>query len=388
MPYVYQGVDKKTGKRQPRWRFQYRDYLGRKRTRVGTTSRRETEKLAQAVQGQQLMIRNRVLAPPKASDKVYPIADLVAGYLAWGNTQGGRRGLPWGPEHARKREEGLAFWKQELGLKTQVDLIDCQIRVERVIHRLRVVDGRAGKTVWGRVESLAAFGRWCVDRGYLDDDPLRRLKPINTDPVRRRRALTESEIVKLLDACLPERRLLYEVALCTGLRANELRHITAAHLDSERCVIRLEAAWTKNRLDGLQPIPRWLMDKMLAEAGGLHQKVALFGVQKTHPARMIQDDLKRAGIPVDVPGEGKVDFHSLRVTYCSLLDYSGASAKETQELARHSTPVLTMNVYVRTRVDRVRGVVDAVGALVNPVAAPYPRLTPEAPPLRFVRNAG
>jgi integrase len=214
------------------------------------------------------------------------------------------------------------------------------------------------------------------------------LKKINTDPVRRRRALVPEEIAKLLDACLPERKLLYQVALCTGLRANELRHITPAHLDDERCGIRLEAAWTKNRLDGFQPIPRWLMDILQSKAQDLDRSGAFFGVQKTHPARMIQDDLKRAGIPLEIPGEGKVDFHSLRVTFCSLLDDRGASAKENQELARHSTPVLTMNVYVRTRVDRVRGVVDAVGEVVNPAAVPELCPNGQTPQLRFLRNAG
>ncbi|MBT7700386.1 MAG: tyrosine-type recombinase/integrase, partial [Verrucomicrobia bacterium] len=333
-----------------------------------------------------LMIRNRILAPPKASDEIRNIDDLIADYLAWGNTQGGRRGHPWAPEHARKKVQGLKFWKAELKLRTQVDLIDCQPRVERVIHRLCNVDRRSGKATWNKVETLAAFGRWCLDRGYLDEDPLRRLKKINTDPVRRRRALTADEITKLLGACLPERTLLYETALCTGLRANELRHITPAHLDDKRCGIRLEAAWTKNRMDGFQPIPRWLMNKLLAEAQAMDHSAGFFMVQKTHPARMIQDDLKRAGIPLEIPTEGKVDFHSLRVTFCTLLDDRGASAKENQELARHSTPALTMNIYVRTRVDSVRSVVDAVGAIVNPETAPYPRLTGETPHLTLLRN--
>jgi len=185
----------------------------------------------------------------------------------------------------------------------------------------------------------------------------------------------------------PERRLLYETALCTGLRANELRHLTPAHVDHGRCGLRLEAAWTKNRLEGFQPVPRWLADKLLAEAQSVEPSTPFFGVQKTHPARMIQTDLKRAGIPVEIPGEGKVDFHSLRVTFCTLLDESHASAKENQELARHSTPSLTMNTYVRTRVDRVRGVVDRVGELVNP---PLPELCPnkETPHLRLLRNVG
>lgn len=298
-----------------------------------------------------------------------------------------RRGHPWGPEHARKRTQDLAFWKKELKFRSQVDLIDCQSMVERVIHRLRVVEGRSGKTTWNRVETLAAFARWCVGRDYLADDPLRRLKKINTDPVRRRRPLKPDEITALLEGCLPERRLLYQVALCSGLRAGELRHITPAHLDGERCGIRLDGAWTKNRRDGFQPMPNWLMDKLLAAAQPMGHSDSIFGVQKTHPARMIQTDLDRAGVPLEIPGEGKVDFHSLRMTYCSLLDFSGASAKETQELARHSTPVLTMNVYVRTRTERVRGVVNVVGDIVNQASMPQQRLNEEFHQLHILRKA-
>jgi integrase len=103
---------------------------------------------------------------------------------------------------------------------------------------------------------------------------------------------------------------------------------------------------------------------------------------------MIQTDLVRAGIPLDIPGEGKIDFHSLRVTFCTLLDDQGASAKTTQELARHSTPVITMNTYVRTSVNRLRNAVDAVGDIVHP--KPVPELCPNGaePQLRILSNAG
>jgi hypothetical protein len=51
------------------------------------------------------------------------------------------------------------------------------------------------------------------------------------------------------------------------------------------------------------------------------------------------------------------DFHSLRVLFISRVVASGASVKEAQTLARHSTPVLTMNTYSRaTLLDVARGV--------------------------------
>jgi len=71
-----------------------------------------------------------------------------------------------------------------------------------------------------------------------------------------RRSLTAEEVRRLLNACpIPQRRLLYEVALASGLRAGELAKLTANHLDIGHNSIRLDAGWTKNRKGGFQPIP-------------------------------------------------------------------------------------------------------------------------------------
>ena len=129
------------------------------------------------------------------------------------------------------------------------------------------------------------------------------------------------------------------------------------------------------------------MDKLKAVAQDLEPEEAIFKIQKTHPARMVQDDLKKAGIPVELPGEGRVDFHSLRVTYCTLLDEGGASAKETQELARHSTPSITMQRYVKTRQKRIENVVEALGTVINCTESSEHRPNSEKPELRVLKNA-
>jgi integrase len=76
------------------------------------------------------------------------------------------------------------------------------------------------------VESLAAFCDWCVERQYLTDDPLHALGRLATTPQTRRRAMTVAEIQRLLDVAPVHRRLLYEAAFLSGLRANELRSLT------------------------------------------------------------------------------------------------------------------------------------------------------------------
>jgi len=71
----------------------------------------------------------------------------------------------------------------------------------------------------------------------------------------------------------------------------------------------------------------------------------------SHPARSLDQDLATASIPQYTP-KGKIDFHAARVAYVNLILDSGASVRDAQALARHSTPELTLHVYGRPREDR------------------------------------
>ncbi len=57
-----------------------------------------------------------------------------------------------------------------------------------------------------------------------------------------------------------------------------------------------------------------------------------------------------------------VDFHALRTTYITLVVKSGASVKEAQELARHSDPKLTMNVYTKLGIHDLTGALESMPA--------------------------
>ena len=57
--------------------------------------------------------------------------------------------------------------------------------------------------------------------------------------------MTPEEINQLLDHAPPHRRILYETAFLSGLRANELRSLTVDDLDTVRCGLHLASEWTK-----------------------------------------------------------------------------------------------------------------------------------------------
>ena len=173
-----------------------------------------------------------------------------------------------------------------------------------------------------------------------------------------------------------ERVILYKLAANTGFRANELRSLTRRHLDRKNSSLILDPAWTKNRRPKLQPLPKIMVKQLESLCGSgmvqalyqrfyrdfVYPKDALLYVP-SHPARELDKDLKKAGIPKHTE-KGKVAFHALRTCFVSLTYEAGASHKEAQELARHATPTLTAITYGRARDERLATVVEMVAERV------------------------
>jgi integrase len=183
-----------------------------------------------------------------------------------------------------------------------------------------------------------------------------------------RRALTPDEIARLLAVAPPERALVYRVALASGLRAGELAALTAGDVDAERGGLILHAEWTKNRQGGFQPLPASLVAALGATMTG-DPSAPLLSFTRHHAARRLALDLAAAGIERHT-GAGKVDFHSLRVTYVTLLCESSANVREVQALARHASPALTMGTYARVRDAGLRAAVERIGAVLPDSCAP------------------
>ncbi len=260
--------------------------------------------------------------------------------------------------------------------------------MEAVLRELQTVGrngerrGVSGKTLANYAETLQSVCNWAKRRGYRDADPLDGMAPFDTTPETKRRALTAEEIRKVLEVAPDYRRILYEAAFTTGLRAEELRALTPESVDVGRGAVILDPAWTKNRKPGLQPIPCALVGKLVAfgEAGTAKALYERHYVRKdarpdgisgnpllfvpTQTARDLRKDLEAAGVADFKPGEGKVDFHSCRVAYVTFIVEAGATVKEGQVLARHATPDLTMNVYARARNERLSELAEKVGETI------------------------
>lgn len=350
---------------------------GKQQLFTGTRNKAETLRIAKRLEDEHRQVRLGYRPAPSSADKhqKQQFEKVKDEYLAWGESQGGRGGRPWGQTHARNRRMHLQWWQDRLGLIILADLQDILPRVEGALRELQK-KGRAGKTLANYAEALGAFCDWCVQRGYLAADPLQSLVPFDTTPRTQRRAMTAEEITRLLAACAPHRQLLLETAFLSGLRVNELRNLARKHLDLERAGLNLDAEWTKNRKPGFQPLPHSLLERLqtFAESGEPARLYAQFYARKdaklqapkrpllyvpSHTARDLDIDLKAANIPKHTP-EGKLDFHACRVAYINFVIESATSIKEAQHLARHATPEMTMNVYGRVRKERLSDTIEKV----------------------------
>jgi integrase len=235
------------------------------------------------------------------------------------------------------------------------------------------------------LRAIKQFSRWLWRDGRAREDVLVHLTGYNVALDRRhdRRALTDEELARLIAAAEsgpavigmagPDRAMLYRVAMGTGFRANELRSLMpeSFDVDADPPTVTVQAAYSKHRRKDVQPIRRDLADLLGPWLAAKQPGRPVFSGMPDKTAKMMRKDLagaKRKWVEeVKSPeaqkprldsdfleyrdSAGRVaDFHALRHTYVSRLVRSGANVKVAQELARHSTPILTLGRYAHVEV--------------------------------------
>lgn len=253
-------------------------------------------------------------------------------------------------------------------------------RVQAFLSELRQA-GASIQTSNHYLRAIKQFTRWLVKDRRAGDDPLAFISMLNVSTDRRhdRRPLTETEFSSLLSAANngpvvlrmagKDRAMLYAVAAYTGLRASELASLTidSFDLEDEPQTVTVQAAYSKHRRQDVLPLHRSLVDLLqpwLAEKPSGKPVWPGTWAKSKHAGKMLQHDLKAAGIPyVDANGL-YADFHALRHTFITNMVKSGVNPKTAQSLARHSTIDLTMNVYTSLTVN------DQASALASLPAVP------------------
>ena len=299
--------------------------------------------------------------------------------------------------------------------------------------------GKSAATLNSYLTSMRGFCQWLVDEDRMRKSPLDHLdkQDEQADRRRERRAASPEEFAWLIETAQesrrpfhrlwgPDRAMLYTVAAFTGLRVSELASLTRASLilEGDPPTLTVQAAYSKRRRRDQQPMPKWLADRVSAwladrgpplnqtvlcldaaeamQAGREAADVRLWpGGWPARAAEMLKMDLeaarakwiKQAASPAERSRRERsdfllywnhadqvADFHALRHRFTSSLAAAGVHPKVAQQLSRHSTIDLTMNVYTHLQVADVVGAVESL-----PEPAP---ITPEGQQARATGTDG
>jgi len=197
----------------------------------------------------------------------------------------------------------------------------------------------------------------------------------------RGRSCLRADVAERLEWSGRERALLYAVLVTTGLRKGELAALSVGdvQLDGELPVIMLRGADAKNgqratlplQADVAAQLGAWIDEKTQAVC---RQRVGVAGVMRpqadmplfnvpTGLIRILDRDLRAAGIPKRDDRGFTIDVHAMRGTFGSMLAAAGVSPVVLKELMRHKRIETTLKHYVDPRLLDVAAAVAKLPAL-------------------------
>ena len=393
------------------WYVRYRDSAGKdRRESTGCRDRQAAEKVLADILADVEKVKAGVMSREEmvvSNQRETPIGMHVKNYLSQlaAKTIRGRR---ISPKHVKYVRDRLDRAIKECRFQTLRDLDRRAVQrwMARLVKRPRVQGPLplSARTINLYRSAIMAFCNWCVEEGRLLANPLTGLPKVQeTEPVRKRRPLTEDEIARLLIAAQrrplqdaltirrgknkgkplarvkPEERqrlegigwtraLTYKFMMLTGLRRGEVASLTVADLclDQANPYVHIQGRHAKSGRSATLPLRpdlandlRKHIGRMTESSGKLEPDTPLFNIGRNF-LRTFNLDLAAAGIAKRDSQGQTLDVHSLRHTFATLLARSGVSPSVAQKLMRHSDIRLTMNTYTHLDLADTAG---AVGAL-------------------------
>lgn len=328
-------------------RFQVYGQANKKRVYVGTfDSHREAASAERRHQVTQEQIASGELPPDV--DLKRTLSDATKDWLASLNASGSR-------SYSNYAERMNAYVLPTLG-GTPISAI-------RKSHVMNWRDEQctefAPNTVNGNLTCLSSAFSYFVDQDWVATNPVHGVSQIEgKDASIYEWIRTREEITKLLVECPKSIRELVTVAVCTGMRLDELVHLRWADIDIERRLIAVHRGrhgTTKSGkarhvpiLDSLLPFLRqYALNRdgatlvFPASSSGRPRKDGVKNKPRSKPGIRVpfKQAAKRAGL------SEKLRFHDLRHTFASHWVLDGGDIFRLSKILGHSSVVVTQKVY-------------------------------------------
>lgn len=247
------------------------------------------------------------------------------------------------------------------------------IAVEGWLNAMPVAPGTRYKTKG----VMSVLYQHAMRYGWATSNPIRLVRQ-SALPQQEEIVLTPIEVAALLAELRNPFHALILLAAVTGLRRGELFGLKWEDIDFEEAEIEVvrsvvdQVEGPPKTLASRRPIPmslelsssleNWRKETSYADAKDwVFASPSALGNKPYWPDAVLKRHVlpaaERAGITK------RIGWHSFRRTLATLLQSSGASVKTTQELMRHSSPVMTLGTYAKAVTADKRHAQDAIAAL-------------------------
>lgn len=368
------------GKKDTKWLVAWTNENGVRKAKTAFTDYEASLELARKIAKKAAMASVGV-SDPFEDHRLTPIKEHLGEFIA------GLKSANRAPRYVQQVEGRIQCVLDGLKIKFLHELDP--VAVDRFLTNLAQKNKYSGITRNEYITSIKSFTKWAVTFRRMRDDVLAGLRVTERraiDPAHPRRALKMEEIARLLDAAQRrpllelltvrhglnagepvakvkektriraetkgrERRLVYLLAVWTGLRRGEIRQLTwgDVHLDTVPGRILLRAKTTKSKRADSLPIHPQLADELKNWQPKNAEPTDL--VFHTVPdMKCLRADLTLAEISDKDEAGRFVDFHSLRVSLSTMLAAHKVSPRTAQALMRHTDPRLTAAVYTDEKI--------------------------------------
>lgn len=351
-------TDKKTGKtiKYKRWYIAYVDESGRRQVERAFTDK-DASKALLVQKEKECEQRAAGISVADNKGRSRPWSEALEAYLADIERQGLSKSM------YKSAQNKVALVGRECGWRT---LGAARPDEMTAFLTKRRAAGRAPRTLNAYLEFANSFLCWCVTQGWLNDNPLAKVRRarVGANGPGRRRAYTVQEVEQLLAVPMAQRlRDAYFMASLSGLRRIELRKLEVRDIDLSHVppVWRLRREAQKCGPDIVLPIVAELVPtlKRLTEGRKKTERVFPGGV----PAG---DTMKKHLVKAKIGGVDEhgrhVNFHSFRYFFCSELA-KRLPIQQVKVLMRHATIKRTCDLYMDLGLDNLSDAVLSLPAI-------------------------
>lgn len=225
---------------------------------------------------------------------------------------------------------------------------------------------------------MSALFQHAIRQEWAANNPIRAVR-VSAKRVNEPDVLTAAEVHLLLEELPEPCRTMAVLASLTGLRVSEILGLQWEDVDLTGRVIRLRRGVVNQEISDLKtigsrrPLP---IPPVLADALRERKRQTSFnqpenwvftssrseGTRPYWPNTLLKRHVKPATLRLGI--SKTVGWHTFRRSFATLLYANEKDVKLTQELMRHSTPVVTMGIYAQAISEPKRQAQERLAALI------------------------